>query len=189
MKLILAQPRGFCAGVKRAIETVERALALFGPPIYVRHEIVHNTYVVGNLRAKGAVFIENLEEVPSGSILIFSAHGVSRTIRQEAESRNLTLFDATCPLVTKVHAEVHRKRHEGHDVIVIGHKGHPEVEGTLGQSGTGMHLVSHIEDIDQVSVPDPDKVAYVSQTTLSVDDTATIIDALKKRWPKISHPP
>ena len=189
MKLILAQPRGFCAGVKRAIETVERALALFGPPIYVRHEIVHNTYVVGNLRAKGAVFIEDLDEVPSGSILIFSAHGVSRTIRQEAETRNLTLFDATCPLVTKVHAEVHRKRQEGHDVIVIGHKGHPEVEGTLGQSGTGMHLVSHIDDVDQVSVPDPDKVAYVSQTTLSVDDTATIIDALKKRWPKISHPP
>ncbi len=189
MKLILAQPRGFCAGVKRAIETVERALALFGPPIYVRHEIVHNTYVVGNLREKGAVFIEDLDEVPPGSILIFSAHGVSRTIRQDAEARNLTLFDATCPLVTKVHAEVHRKRLEGHDVIVIGHKGHPEVEGTLGQSGTGMHLVSHIEDIDGISVPDPDKVAYVSQTTLSVDDTATIIDALKKRWPKISPPP
>ena len=189
MKLILAQPRGFCAGVKRAIETVERALALFGPPIYVRHEIVHNTYVVGNLREKGAVFIEDLDEVPSGSILIFSAHGVSRTIRQDAEARNLTLFDATCPLVTKVHAEVQRKRLKGYDVVVIGHKGHPEVEGTLGQSETGMHLVSHIHDIDQVTVPDPDKVAYVSQTTLSVDDTATIIDALKKRWPKISPPP
>ncbi|MBR7069595.1 MAG: 4-hydroxy-3-methylbut-2-enyl diphosphate reductase [Oxalobacter sp.] len=188
MKLILAQPRGFCAGVKRAIETVERALALFGPPIYVRHEIVHNTYVVGHLREKGAVFIEDLDEVPSGSILIFSAHGVSRAIRQDAEQRNLTLFDATCPLVTKVHAEVHRRRREGHDVIVIGHKGHPEVEGTMGQSETGMHLISHIDDIDQVSVPNPEKIAYVSQTTLSVDDTATIINALKHRWPKITPP-
>lgn len=189
MKLILAQPRGFCAGVKRAIETVEQALALFGPPIYVKHEIVHNTYVVGNLRDKGAVFIESLDEVPPGSILIFSAHGVSRAIRQDAEKRKLILFDATCPLVTKVHSEVLRKRREEYDVIVIGHKGHPEVEGTMGQSETGMHLVSHIHDIDQVTVPDPDKVAYVSQTTLSVDDTATIINALKKRWPQIAHPP
>lgn len=189
MKLILAQPRGFCAGVKRAIETVEQALTLFGPPIYVKHEIVHNTYVVGNLRDKGAVFIESLDEVPPGSILIFSAHGVSRAIRQDAEKRKLILFDATCPLVTKVHSEVLRKRREGYDVIVIGHKGHPEVEGTMGQSETGMHLVSHIHDIDQVTVPDPDKVAYVSQTTLSVDDTAIIIDALKKRWPQIAHPP
>ncbi|MGN0918437.1 MAG: 4-hydroxy-3-methylbut-2-enyl diphosphate reductase [Oxalobacter sp.] len=189
MKLILAQPRGFCAGVKRAIETVEQALALFGPPIYVKHEIVHNTYVVGNLRDKGAVFIESLDEVPLGSILIFSAHGVSRAIRQDAEKRKLILFDATCPLVTKVHSEVLRKRREEYDVIVIGHKGHPEVEGTMGQSETGMHLVSHIHDIDQVTVPDPDKVAYVSQTTLSVDDTATIINALKKRWPQIAHPP
>ncbi len=188
MKLILAQPRGFCAGVKRAIETVERVLALFGPPIYVRHEIVHNTYVVGHLREKGAVFIEDLDEVPSGSILIFSAHGVSCAIRQEAEKRNLTLFDATCPLVTKVHVEVHRRRLEGHDVIVIGHKGHPEVEGTMGQSETGMHLISQIDEINQITVPNPDKIAYVSQTTLSVDDTATIIDALKSRWPQISSP-
>ncbi len=188
MKLILAQPRGFCAGVKRAIETVEQVLTLLGPPIYVRHEIVHNTYVVRSLRERGAIFIENLDEVPPNSILIFSAHGVSRAIRQDAEKRNLTLFDATCPLVTKVHAEVLRKRHEGHDVIVIGHKGHPEVEGTMGQSETGMHLVSHIHQIDQITIPDPSRVAYVSQTTLSVDDTATIIEALKNRWPKISSP-
>lgn len=188
MKLILAQPRGFCAGVKRAILTVERALDLFGAPIYVRHEIVHNTHVVGNLMAKGAIFIEDLNEVPAGSILIFSAHGVSRAIREEAAKRNLTLFDATCPLVTKVHTEVLKKRRAGFDVIVIGHKGHPEVEGTMGQATTGMHLVSQIDDIIQTEVPNSEKIAYVSQTTLSIDDTATIIDALKQKWPLIASP-
>lgn len=188
MKLILAQPRGFCAGVKRAIDTVEQALALFGRPIYVRHEIVHNTHVVSQLREKGAVFIEDLNEVPEGSILIFSAHGVSRAIREEAEQRNLTLFDATCPLVTKVHSEVIRKRSNGHEVIVIGHKGHPEVEGTMGQSDGGMHLVSRSEDIERLSLRPSSKIAYVSQTTLSIDDTADIIQALKARWPDISAP-
>ncbi len=188
MKLILAQPRGFCAGVKRAIETVEQALALFGRTIYVRHEIVHNTYVVGQLREKGAVFIEDLDEVPEGSILIFSAHGVSKAIREEAEQRNLTLFDATCPLVTKVHSEVIRKRNNDHEVIVIGHKGHPEVEGTMGQSDSGMHLISNIEEIERLSLPPSCRTAYVSQTTLSIDDTADIIDALKKKWPDISAP-
>ncbi len=188
MKLILAQPRGFCAGVKRAIDTVEQALALFGRPIYVRHEIVHNTHVVSQLREKGAVFIEDLNEVPEGSILIFSAHGVSQAIREEAEQRNLTLFDATCPLVTKVHSEVIRKRSNGHEVIVIGHKGHPEVEGTMGQSDGGMHLVSRSEDIERLSLRPSSKIAYVSQTTLSIDDTADIIQALKARWPDISAP-
>jgi 4-hydroxy-3-methylbut-2-enyl diphosphate reductase len=188
VKLILAQPRGFCAGVKRAILTVEQALALFGAPIYVRHEIVHNTHVVGSLMAKGAIFIEDLNEVPAGSILIFSAHGVSRAIREEAAKRNLTLFDATCPLVTKVHTEVLKKRRAGFAVIVIGHKGHPEVEGTMGQATTGMHLISQIDDITQTEVPDSEKIAYVSQTTLSIDDTATIIDALKQKWPLIASP-
>ncbi len=188
MKLILAQPRGFCAGVKRAIETVEQALIQFGRPIYVRHEIVHNTYVVENLKKKGAIFIEDLNEVPSGSVLIFSAHGVSQAIRADAEKRNLTLFDATCPLVTKVHSEVIRKRHDHYEVIVIGHKGHPEVEGTMGQSSSGMHLISSIDDIKHLAISNPQKIAYVSQTTLSIDDTATIIDALKKRWPAISAP-
>ncbi len=188
MKIILAQPRGFCAGVKRAIETVERALARFGKPVYVRHEIVHNTHVVNRLREKGAVFIEELDEVPPGSILIFSAHGVSRAIREEAEKRGFRLFDATCPLVTKVHVEVAKQRKNQRDIIVIGHKGHPEVEGTLGQSDTGMHLISDLEDIDKLEITRPEKLAYVSQTTLSVDDTATIISELKKRFPDIAEP-
>ena len=188
MKLILAQPRGFCAGVKRAIETVERALSLFGKPVYVRHEIVHNTCVVNRLKEKGAVFIEELDEVPSGSVLIFSAHGVSRAIRRDAERRDLRLFDATCPLVTKVHAEVAKRRKENREIIVIGHKGHPEVEGTLGQSDSGMYLINGLDDIGQLNVENPDRLAYVSQTTLSVDDTAEIIEALKKRFPSIVEP-
>ena len=188
MKIILAQPRGFCAGVKRAIETVERALARFGKPVYVRHEIVHNTHVVNRLREKGAVFVEDLDEVPHGSILIFSAHGVSCAIREEAEKRGFRLFDATCPLVTKVHVEVARQRQNQRDIIVIGHKGHPEVEGTLGQSDTGMHLISDLRDIDTLEISHPEKLAYVSQTTLSIDDTATIIAELKKRFPDIVEP-
>ena len=188
MKIILAQPRGFCAGVKRAIETVERALARFGKPVYVRHEIVHNTHVVNRLREKGAVFVEELDEVPHGSILIFSAHGVSCAIREEAEKRGFRLFDATCPLVTKVHVEVARQRQSQRDIIVIGHKGHPEVEGTLGQSDTGMHLISDLRDIDTLEISHPEKLAYVSQTTLSIDDTATIIAELKKRFPDIVEP-
>lgn len=188
MKIILARPRGFCAGVKRAIETVERALARFGKPVYVRHEIVHNTHVVNRLREKGAVFVEELDEVPQGSILVFSAHGVSRTIREEAEKRGFRLFDATCPLVTKVHVEVAKQRQNQREIIVIGHKGHPEVEGTLGQSDTGMHLISDLHDIDTLEISQPEKLAYVSQTTLSVDDTATIISELKKRFPDIAEP-
>lgn len=188
MKVILAQPRGFCAGVKRAIETVERALSLFGRPVYVRHEIVHNSYVVNRLKEKGAVFVEELDEVPSGSVLIFSAHGVSQAIRQEAKKRHFRLFDATCPLVTKVHVEVAKKRKEGHELIVIGHKGHPEVEGTLGQSDSGMHLVTHMDDIGTLQIVDPNRLAYVTQTTLSVDDTADIILALQKRFPQIAAP-
>lgn len=188
MQLILAQPRGFCAGVKRAIETVERALDLFGRPVYVRHEIVHNTYVVNRLKEMGAIFIEELDEVPSGSVLIFSAHGVSRAIRKDAESRNLKLFDATCPLVTKVHVEVAKNRKSGRDIIVIGHRGHPEVEGTMGQSDTGMYLVDGLRDIERLEVENPEALAYVSQTTLSVDDTAEIIHELKKRFPAIAEP-
>lgn len=188
MQLILAQPRGFCAGVKRAIETVERALDLFGKPVYVRHEIVHNTHVVNRLKEKGAIFIEELDEVPSGSVLIFSAHGVSQAIRKDAENRNLHLFDATCPLVTKVHVEVAKNRKSGREIIVIGHKGHPEVEGTLGQSDTGMYLVDGAKDIGRLDVKTPDALAYVSQTTLSVDDTAEIIHELKKRFPTIAEP-
>lgn len=188
MKIILARPRGFCAGVKRAIETVERALARFGKPVYVRHEIVHNTHVVNRLREKGAVFVEELDEVPQGSILVFSAHGVSRAIREEAETRGFRLFDATCPLVTKVHVEVAKQRQNQREIIVIGHKGHPEVEGTLGQSDTGMHLISDLHDIDTLEISQPEKLAYVSQTTLSVDDTATIISELKKRFPDIAEP-
>lgn len=188
MQLILAQPRGFCAGVKRAIETVERALDLFGKPVYVRHEIVHNTYVVNRLKEKGAIFIEELDEVPAGSVLIFSAHGVSQAIRKDAESRNLKLFDATCPLVTKVHVEVAKNRKSGREIIVIGHKGHPEVEGTMGQSDMGMYLVDGYQDIKQLKVENPDALAYVSQTTLSVDDTTEIIRELKKRFPAIAEP-
>ena len=188
MQLILAQPRGFCAGVKRAIETVERALDLFGKPVYVRHEIVHNTHVVNRLKEMGAIFIEALDEVPSGSVLIFSAHGVSQAIRKDAETRQLKLFDATCPLVTKVHVEVAKNRKNGREIIVIGHKGHPEVEGTMGQADTGMYLVDGYSDIGQLKVDHPDALAYVSQTTLSVDDTAEIIHKLKTRFPSIAEP-
>jgi 4-hydroxy-3-methylbut-2-enyl diphosphate reductase len=189
-EILLAQPRGFCAGVDRAIEIVERALQQFGAPIYVRHEIVHNAYVVEDLRTKGAIFIEELEDVPAGNTLVFSAHGVSRAVRTEAESRGLKIFDATCPLVTKVHVEVAKMRREGAEIIMIGHRGHPEVEGTMGQAeeGEGMHLVETVDDVATLQVANPDKVAYVSQTTLSVDDTAEIIAALKGRFPNIMEP-
>ncbi len=187
-EILLAQPRGFCAGVDRAIEIVERALAQFGAPIYVRHEIVHNQYVVDDLRAKGAIFIEDLAEVPAGSHLVFSAHGVSRAVKADAEQRGLKVFDATCPLVTKVHVEVAKMREEGREIIMIGHKGHPEVEGTLGQSDGGMYLVETIADVDTLVVNDPQRVAFVSQTTLSVDDTADIIEVLKRRFPSIIEP-
>ena len=166
VEILLAQPRGFCAGVDRAIEIVERAIALFGAPIYVRHEIVHNAYVVEDLRKKGAVFIEDLADAPEGSTLIFSAHGVSKAVRSEAETRGLRVFDATCPLVTKVHMEVAKMRQDGFDIVMIGHKGHPEVEGTMGQSGEGMHLVEDIEDVEALALTDPDRIAYVTQTTL-----------------------
>ncbi|MCM1129148.1 MAG: 4-hydroxy-3-methylbut-2-enyl diphosphate reductase [Alistipes senegalensis] len=187
-KLYLAQPRGFCAGVHRAIATVERAIALFGSPIYVRHEIVHNTFVVNNLRQKGAVFIEELDEVPKGGILIFSAHGVSKAVEQEAARRGLKIFDATCPLVTKVHMEVAMMRQEGREIIVIGHNGHPEVEGTIGQADAGIHLVENINDVTRLQTGNPEKLAYVSQTTLSVDETKDIIAALKARFPSIVQP-
>ncbi|MDR5853808.1 4-hydroxy-3-methylbut-2-enyl diphosphate reductase [Caballeronia sp. LZ062] len=188
IEILLAQPRGFCAGVDRAIEIVERAIKLFGAPIYVRHEIVHNAYVVADLRKKGAIFIEELSDVPEGSTLIFSAHGVSKAVRVEAETRGLRVFDATCPLVTKVHMEVAKMRQEGFDIVMIGHKGHPEVEGTMGQSGEGMHLVEDIDDVLKLDLPDPNRIAYVTQTTLSVDDASAIIDALKNKYPAIKEP-
>src|SRR3984957_12085067 len=187
-EILLAQPRGFCAGVDRAIEIVERAIKLFGAPIFVRHEIVHNAYVVEDLRRKGAVFIEELDDVPAGATVIFSAHGVSKAIREEAEERGLRVFDATCPLVTKVHIEVAKMRGDGLDIVMIGHKGHPEVEGTMGQTGSGMHLVETIEDVQVLQVDDPAQIAYVTQTTLSVDDAAEIIAALKHRFPLIREP-
>jgi 4-hydroxy-3-methylbut-2-enyl diphosphate reductase len=187
-EILLAQPRGFCAGVDRAIEIVERALKQFGAPIYVRHEIVHNAYVVNDLRNKGAIFIEDLDDVPPGNTLVFSAHGVSKAVREEAESRGLKVFDATCPLVTKVHVEVSKMRKQGAEIIMIGHAGHPEVEGTMGQAEEGMHLVETVEDVAKLQVADPDNLAYVSQTTLSVDDTAEIIAALKNRFPNIIEP-
>ncbi|MFJ2993298.1 4-hydroxy-3-methylbut-2-enyl diphosphate reductase [Pandoraea sp. NPDC087047] len=187
-EILLAQPRGFCAGVDRAIEIVERALAMYGAPIYVRHEIVHNVYVVENLRKKGAIFIEELTDVPSGNTLIFSAHGVSQAVRAEAEARGLRIFDATCPLVTKVHVEVAKMRGQGLEIIMIGHKGHPEVEGTMGQSGEGMFLVETIEDVLALQVADESKLAFVTQTTLSVDDAAEVINALKQRFPSITEP-
>lgn len=187
-EILLAQPRGFCAGVDRAIEIVERALTMYGAPIYVRHEIVHNVYVVENLRKKGAIFIEELSDVPSGNTLIFSAHGVSQAVRAEAESRGLRIFDATCPLVTKVHVEVAKMRSQGLEIIMIGHKGHPEVEGTMGQSGEGMFLVETIDDVLALQVADESKLAFVTQTTLSVDDAAEVINALKKRFPEITEP-
>ncbi|HEY0296430.1 MAG TPA: 4-hydroxy-3-methylbut-2-enyl diphosphate reductase [Bordetella sp.] len=187
-EIVLAQPRGFCAGVDRAIEIVERALELHGAPIYVRHEIVHNRYVVSDLRAKGAVFIEELDEAPAGAIVVFSAHGVAKTVRVEAESRGLLVFDATCPLVTKVHVEVARMHAAGREIVMIGHKGHPEVEGTLGQVKDGMYLVETVEDVAQLQVRDPSNMAYVTQTTLSVDDAATVSAALRARFPLISEP-
>lgn len=187
-EILLAQPRGFCAGVDRAIEIVERALAQFGAPIYVRHEIVHNAYVVNDLRSKGAIFIEELHDVPAGNTVVFSAHGVSRAVQQEAQERGLKIFDATCPLVTKVHVEVAKMRREGREIIMIGHQGHPEVEGTMGQVDEGMHLVETAADVERLNVKDPDMLAYVSQTTLSVDDTAEIIAALKARFPNIAEP-
>lgn len=187
-EILLAQPRGFCAGVDRAIEIVERALAQFGAPIYVRHEIVHNAYVVEDLRKKGAIFIEELADVPAGNTVIFSAHGVSKAVQEEAAARGLTVFDATCPLVTKVHVEVAKMRREGREIIMIGHDGHPEVEGTMGQAEDGMHLVETAEDVECLAVRNPDLLAYVTQTTLSVDDTADVIAALKRRFPNIVEP-
>ena len=188
MQVLLANPRGFCAGVDRAIEIVERALKLHGAPIYVRHEVVHNKFVVDDLRAKGAVFVEDLAEVPAGSTLIFSAHGVSQAVRHDAESRGLKVFDATCPLVTKVHVEVAKMRAQDREIIMIGHRGHPEVEGTMGQSVGGMHLVEGPEDVASLNVSDENNLAFVSQTTLSMDDAARTIAELRKRFPRIVGP-
>jgi 4-hydroxy-3-methylbut-2-enyl diphosphate reductase len=186
--IILAEPRGFCAGVDRAIEIVERALQKFGAPIYVRHEIVHNTYVVNDLKAKGAIFIEELADVPPGATLVFSAHGVSRAVQEEARRRGFQIFDATCPLVTKVHVEVAKLHKEGYEFIMIGHKGHPEVEGTMGQLDSGIHLVEGIEDVARVQPAQTDKLAVVTQTTLSVDDAAGIAAAVKARFPQVREP-
>ncbi len=188
MDLLLANPRGFCAGVDRAIEIVERALELHGAPIYVRHEVVHNKFVVDGLRSKGAIFIEDLNDVPRGSILIFSAHGVSQAVRAEATARGLTVFDATCPLVTKVHIEVSRLRKQEKEIIMIGHKGHPEVEGTMGQADSGMYLVESPEQVADLKVKDENNLSYVTQTTLSIDDASNIIAALKNRFPFITGP-
>ena len=188
MQILLANPRGFCAGVERAITIVERALERFGAPIYVRHEVVHNKFVCDDLRAKGAVFIEELSEVPAGSTVIFSAHGVSMAVRDEAEQRGLKVFDATCPLVTKVHVEVGRMRNQAREVVMIGHKGHPEVEGTMGQSPDGMYLVETVEDVEQLRVASPDQLSFVTQTTLSVDDATIVIDALRKQFPEVQGP-
>lgn len=192
MQVLLANPRGFCAGVDRAIEIVERALKIFGAPIYVRHEVVHNKFVVDNLRDKGAVFIEDLSDVPQGATLIFSAHGVSQAVRKEAAERGFKVFDATCPLVTKVHMEVSRFSETGQECILIGHQGHPEVEGTMGQfdeqQGGKIYLVETVNDVEQLDVCNPDKLAYFTQTTLSMDDTAEIIGALQLRFPKIEGP-
>jgi 4-hydroxy-3-methylbut-2-enyl diphosphate reductase len=188
MDVLLANPRGFCAGVDRAIDIVERALKQFGPPIYVRHEVVHNRFVVDRLRQAGAVFVDELDEVPDGATVIFSAHGVSRAVREESARRGLKVFDATCPLVTKVHGEVVRYRRGGTECVLIGHAGHPEVEGTMGQADSGMHLVETPDDVARLQVRDPDNLTYVSQTTLSVDDTAEVIAALKRRFPHIKGP-
>ncbi len=187
-EILLAQPRGFCAGVDRAIDIVERALELHGAPIYVRHEIVHNRFVVEDLRSKGALFIDELDEVPTGGIVVFSAHGVSKAVQQDATDRGLQIFDATCPLVTKVHIEVARMRAAGHEIIMIGHKGHPEVEGTLGQATSGMYLVETVEDVANLQVTQPDSLAFVTQTTLSVDDASAVAAALRARFPTIVEP-
>ena len=187
-EILLANPRGFCAGVERAIEIVERALQRFGAPIYVRHEVVHNKFVVDDLRNKGAIFVDELDEVPAGNTVIFSAHGVSLAVREEAEQRGLRVFDATCPLVTKVHIEVARMRDQGREIVMIGHKGHPEVEGTIGQADSGIHLVETPDDVAKLKVADPEKLAYVTQTTLSVDDAENIVNALRSRFPTIAGP-
>ena len=186
--ILLANPRGFCAGVDRAIAIVEQALKKFGAPIYVRHEVVHNKFVVDNLKAKGAIFIEDLKDAPIGSTLIYSAHGVPLSVRREAEERGLNVFDATCPLVTKVHVEVKKMREAGQEIVMIGHKGHPEVEGTMGQSPDGMYLVDDESEVAGLQVRDPDNLAYVTQTTLSVDDAARVVEALRARFPNIRGP-
>jgi len=188
MQVLLANPRGFCAGVDRAIEIVERALQMHGTPIYVRHEVVHNKFVVDDLRAKGAVFVEELNEVPAGSTVVFSAHGVSQAVQQEARERQLQVFDATCPLVTKVHIEVAKMRKQGREIVMIGHRGHPEVEGTMGQSAGGMYLVESPADVAKLNVGDADNLAFVTQTTLSVDDAGAITVALRQRFPNIVGP-
>ena len=192
MEIVLANPRGFCAGVDRAIDIVERAIDVLGAPIYVRHEVVHNRFVVDNLRAKGAVFVEEIDEIPAGATCIFSAHGVSQAVRAAAQQRGLTVFDATCPLVTKVHIEVKRYSREGREVVLIGHAGHPEVEGTMGQfdesQGGRIHLVETPDDVRQLQIQRPTHMAYVTQTTLSMDDTARVIEALRERFPEILGP-
>ncbi len=188
IEVVLANPRGFCAGVDRAIAIVEQALAQFGAPIYVRHEVVHNTFVVDDLKRKGAIFIEALDDVPAGATLVFSAHGVPRSVRDEAAARGLTVFDATCPLVTKVHVEITKMHQQGREIVMIGHAGHPEVEGTMGQCEGGVHLVERPEDVAALVIRDPTRVAYVTQTTLSVDDAAAVVAALKARFPAISGP-
>ena len=188
MDVILANPRGFCAGVDRAIAIVEQALAQFGAPIYVRHEVVHNKFVVDDLKTKGAVFVEELADVPAGATVVFSAHGVSKAVRAEANARGLNVFDATCPLVTKVHAEVAKMREQGREIVMIGHAGHPEVEGTMGQAAEGIFLVESMQDVMGLNVQNPQHLAYVTQTTLSVDDAAAIVAALKSRFPAIVGP-
>jgi len=188
MEIILANPRGFCAGVERAIAIVERAIEKFGAPIYVRHEVVHNKFVCDNLRDKGAIFVDELADVPEGSTVIFSAHGVPKSVREEADRRGLRIFDATCPLVTKVHVEVARMRKEGREIIMIGHKGHPEVEGTMGQCPDGMHLVETSSDVQRLDIANPEKLAFVTQTTLSVDDAIGVISELRTRFPQIVGP-
>ncbi|MFO1318173.1 MAG: 4-hydroxy-3-methylbut-2-enyl diphosphate reductase [Burkholderiales bacterium] len=188
MRILLANPRGFCAGVDRAIEIVERALAIHGAPIYVRHEVVHNRTVVDTLRAKGAIFVDEFAEIPTGATVVFSAHGVSRAVREEADRLGLRVFDATCPLVTKVHVEVARMREQGREVVMIGHRGHPEVEGTMGQSPTGIYLVETVADVAALAVKDESRLAYVTQTTLSVDDARLIVEALRRRFPSIVGP-